>query len=296
MKRLSIQLLICVLTVMTGISPALADDTSARQEMLRLSAEGQSQFEGGRLGEAAETYAKAYEAYPQAILLKNQMIARYLLEECEEAVELGEVYMATGEASEEDQEDVRAVYGECSLDLAEAAVEKEQWTTALEWLEFGEEYLLEAQLQEDASRIRETAENALEADDDDDDDQSSAPGRADVDSGGSNNLVGYSLVGGGVAMLAGATVWYFRAQSMFNELVDAEGDRERFNELNENQNYTARINRARWAVPTLYAVGGLVTAAGVVLLVLPADEEPGATAFTPIISSEMTGAAWSIRF
>ncbi len=293
MKRLSIQVVICVLTVMTGISPALADDSSARQEMLRLSAEGQSQFEDGRLNEAAETYAKAYEAYPQAILLKNQMIARYLLEECEEAVELGEVYMATGEASEEDQEDVRAVYGECSLDLAEAAVEKEQWTTALEWLEFGEEYLLEPQLQEDASKIRETAENALEADDGD---QGTAPGRADVDSGDNNDLIAYSLVGGGVAMLAGATVWYFRAQGMYNELADAEGDLARFNELNENQNYTARINRARWAVPTLYAVGGLVTAAGVVLLVLPSDEEPGATAFTPIISPEMTGAAWSIRF
>lgn len=289
-------------------------DEDSYQKMLELSAKGNELYEAGELEEAAGIYQRAYAAYPQPILLKNEMIARYLLEECERAIDLGERFVdaqtGTGEGwrdkfvdseagSEEDADDVEAVFGECSLDLAEAAIEAEQWSQVADWLDFGEPYFAEDNLREDAEKLRAEVDAHISGDDEDEADVEIAdPGDSELDTA---TIAGWSLTTVGAGTLVTAMVWHMRWQSRHGDLVELRdeaaqtGDdaafRSRKSELEDS------YGRTRVGVPVLYGLGLAATAAGVSLLVMPSSEQdPYATTLQPTVGSDGAGARLSIFF
>ncbi len=265
------------------------EDEEVYDKMLDLSAEGNELYEAGQFAEAADVYARAYEAYPQAILLKNQMITRYLIEECETAIELGEKFIESGEASDQDQEDVEAVFAECSLDLAEEAVADEDWAGAEEWLDFGEPHLFEDQLRAESEELRDEVDAEIggdrEVDEIDD------PGMS------TRELAGWSVGGAGLAALVGATVWHIsweRRNSQFQQMDEGTEAYEQ-----EEEAIADSYQTVRWAIPTLYGVGTTAVLTGAGLLLWPmiaGDENAQALQIQPRFGAGEAGAVMSIRF
>lgn len=257
------------------------EDEEDHQRMLELSAEGNELYEAGQFEEAAGIYQQAWEAYNEPILLKNQMITRYLIEECERAIELGEQFLETGEASDEDKEDVEAVFGECSLDLAEEAVADEQWIDADEWLEFGEPYLFEAQLEREADELRARIDEEAPASEVEDVEDPAMSTR---------EIAGWSIGGAGAATLLGAGIWHVRwerAQGRVDEMSDEE-----LREHNE------RYDTIRWAVPMMYGIGltaGL-TGAGMLLWPRIAGDDEASAYIGPDVGTDRAGAMLRISF
>lgn len=263
------------------------EDEEDHQRMLELSAEGNELYEAGQFGDAAAIYQEAWDAYPQPILLKNQMITRYLIEECETAIELGEQFLDSGEASKEDEEDVEAVFGECSLDLAEEAIGDEQWEEADQWLEFGEPYLFEAQLEREAEdleqRVDEQAPEAESLDEIDD------PGRS------TREVAGWSLGGLGVATLLGAGIWHGHWEWANSRTSDIDDPAER---LEREQQLEDRYDTVSWAIPTMYGVGLAAGLTGAGMLLWPTisgDDEPAAL-IQPDVGTDRAGATLRISF
>ena len=278
---------------------AEGEDTESYQEMLRLSAEGNDNFEAGRFKEAAQSYASAYEAYPQPILLKNQMITRYLIEDCVEAVELGQAFLETGEGTAEDREDVEAVFGECALDLAREAKADDDWRQVRRWLEFGEPYFYDVGLRDDAESLR------AELDEQGDDEVAVVEDIDDVDDAAldMSTIAGWSLVTTGVGALTWATIWYAQSESRVRHLDqmarDVEAGEVPQSEFDEAQQAAEQnFARARWAVPTLYGVGAVATLAGVGLLVWPMiqGDDGGAASIQPVFDGESAGAVFTLTF
>lgn len=274
------------------------DDTESYQQMLELSAEGNEYYETGQIEEAADAYSRAYSAHPQPILLKNEMIARYLLEECDEAVDLGKRFVETDEVSVTDEEDVEAVFGECSLDLAEAAIEAGSWTDAEDWLDFGEPHWFESQLRDDGAELRAKLDENIEGSDEQVD-EIDDPGLA------SRDIAGWATTGAGVATLIGAGVWHMSWERRNRELDELRQDyqdgaegitQEQVNA--EQQELDDAFGLVSWGVPTTYALGALSTAAGITLLLWqPGDggDEPNAR-IEPVVGGEEVGAVFTLSF
>lgn len=293
--------IVAAVGLLTGSSSALAggtdmggedemidvddEDTDAHKKMLELSAEGNEHYEAGRIEQAAETYAKAYDTYPQPILLKNQMITRYLLDECESAIELGEQFLDSEGGTDEQQGDIQEVFGDCSYQLAEDAAEDDELRQAQHWLDYGEDYFFEAGREDDADELRRSVEQRIA-----DRGEEIDPAPTVDDEGGvdATTVAGWSLTGVGALALVGAGVWTVRWE---RQVSDAEDDPSLYDDLVES------YDTARWAVPTLYGLGVGATAAGIALLVFSSSdgENPGATV-TPMWDGDRAGARFSISF
>ena len=281
------------------IEDADVDDSDSYQEMLELSAAGNEYYEAGQIEEAADAYAQAYGAHPQPILLKNEMIARYLLEECEEAIDLGERFIDTGEGSAADEEDVEAVFGECSLDLAEEAIAAGQWTEAENWLDFGEPHWFESQLRDDGADLRAELDEAIV-------DGGTEPVEEIEDPGvTTRTIAGWATTGVGVATLVGAGVWHLSWENrnreldqLRNDFEQSQGDVTEDQVRNKQQELDDGYGLVRWGIPTMYGVGALSTIAGIALLVWQPDStdgEPGAR-IEPVFGGDEVGAVFTLTF
>lgn len=284
---------LAVAMILSGTAFAQGED---REEMLRLSAEGHEHYEAGRLNEAAQAYARAYEAYPQPILLKNQMVARYLLEECAEAITLGESFLAAEEPSDEDRIDVEAVFGECSLDLAEAALDAGDLSDAERWLDFGEEFLVDDQLRADGETLRGRINERRAAQDpvDDDDDTDAGivePPPVEGDGLTGRQIAGWSLTVVGAGTLVGAAVWNVQGLRGYAELERQDADGEPL-----DQELFDSVVRSRRVVPVVYAVGGLLTAGGLFLVFTGGADDSAGLSFEPQVSPEYAGGSLRLRF
>lgn len=275
------------------------EDSEGYQEMMRLSAEGHQLYEAGDLEGAAKAYAQAYEAYPQAILLKNQMVTRFLLEECEESVRFGQSYLETGEAGEEDEQDVQTVFAECSFDLATTAVEGEDWGEAQRWFEFGEAFFGEAGLEDEANELREQIAAGLDTVEEGAVAVVPPPAQSSGGGGlGGMQIGGWALTALGSGLLVWGAVWNVQGLGEYNELQDGAKDGSIVEGSDEAERMAASINRARMMTPILYGVGGVSLAAGVTMLILPAlskDKDSGLSV-APIITSDVQGASVQLRF
>lgn len=280
--------------VMASSTSVWAQEGDAYQEMLRLSAEAQEQYDAGQLKEAADTYREAYAAYPQPILLKNEMIARYLLEDCERSVELAQGFEASGEATAEDELDIAAVYADCSLVLAEASLEAGELEAARGQLKMGEAHW-DASLAVEGEALWERlgkAQAELEAEAEGQSAAASAAIEVPPRVGGPP-VGGWALTASGVVGLVGASAWYLSSRSDFEELeqVAAEGtDRARYDELSSS------VSTARWGVPTLYAVSGVATVGGILWVVMQSSDEAPALTVTPEVGAGSAGARLRLRF
>ncbi len=267
------------------------EDSDAYQKMLDLSAEGNEHYAEGRIAEAAAVYEEAHAAYPQPILLKNQMITRFLLEECETAIDLGEEFLETDDGSDQDRSDVEQVFGDCALRLAGEAAEDDDYIQAQDWLDFGEDFFYQAGNQEEAGALRDEVDTEIAGIE-----EPPEVDRADEDEAGigAMAMTGWALTGVGVLGLAGGGIYTLRWNRQVSAMESAQ-TREEFDE--KQADLIDSFSTARWAIPTLYGVGVTAAAAGVGLLVWSSmDDDQGSAMITPSWDGHSAGATFSLTF
>ncbi len=278
------------------------EDIDAHQKMIDLSAKGNEHYSAGEIAEAAKAYAEAFEAYPQPILLKNQMITQYLLDDCEEAIEMGESFLETGSYSEEDMGDVERVFGDCSIQLAESEVDEGDYEGAEEWLDWGEEYRQGERQKARAESLRGRVDTELAmarreaAQREAEEEEASAMVQDGVSEDGrlgQSSGLAWGLIGGGVAAMAGGGLWHLRWESRVSDLEGIE-NREAFEA--EQQRLNDRRGMTRLGISSLYVVGlGAITTGSILLLT--GDEKPAeaqSSRWSPVIDGDQVGAR--VRF
>jgi hypothetical protein len=271
--------------------PASANE--AYNRMIELSSEASQAFREGNLELAATRFAQAYATFPEPLMLKNEMVVRFALDDCSKAMDLGKRFATLViDMDAEDREDLHGVFGECGLRASEQALASDNKSMARVHLEeatpylSGDEQLRRAQVIRDAIDPKESPlpDNRISTQPD------ASPGLS------TTKMAGIGLAAAGGATLIGNTIWYALYRSDYNELValgQAGTDRQRYDSLKEELD--GRFQTLRWAVPTLYVVGSAATAAGVYLLFFHDDGTSGVVVL-PHASPDGVGASLHLRF
>lgn len=265
-------------------------DEEAYEEMLDLSnaaadAVGEGHFELGAI-----KFRQAYATYPDPILLNNEMIAWYRADDCRSALPPARQFMASEGLEPEDRGDVEAVQIQCHLKLAGEALDEEDAMLASHHLDALEALPLEGEDQESYQSFRHRLDEQSPSVDHD----ATAYEELEIDDRSSNSLT-WAQISGGIAVTGVGLALHSVAlsrQSQLRELADA-GDAERLGERQES--WGSYQSTARWAVPTMYTVGGLAIGSGIFLLMRD-QTLADLFALTPSISDERVGVSLFRRF
>ncbi|MBA2663352.1 MAG: hypothetical protein H0U74_13775 [Bradymonadaceae bacterium] len=242
--------------------PALALGEDAHDRMLELSDQAAEAFGAGDVERAAGLYADAYAVKPLPILLRNQMIARFALGQCERAEPLGLAFLGSGEASPEDEPVVHRVFSDCALSRAEDALAAEESASGRVALRRAREFTLDADQSARAAVIEDGLASLEAAANTEPDPVIGEPAPAGAASG--TKVAGWVLTGVGAGLIAGAAVWHVHALGLNDEyliVAEAGQDLVRYNELN------ASLTTASWGVPTTYVVGAAMLTTGLYLAI-----------------------------
>ncbi len=285
MSRRKFALILSVLTHLVVSTPAYAQESTVRE----LNARGLEAFGEGRFSDAAESFDRAYALEPRPELLKNEAVAWYKAERCEEAVEAAHQYLGAPELAPADRDEISALLNACKVKLAGEAIEAGSLSLAERLLDEVEASSPDAVLADRAARVRielararkeqgtrtndtsdasDVGAVAMDASADDD----TPTGRQDAshdtaftrveDPGPARgSAVGWPLIGLGAASLAGAVVYHVvmatTVEPSFHDAARAGTDRERYDRLDRT------LRTANVLVPTLYGIGAASTAVGV---------------------------------
>ncbi|MBA2660880.1 MAG: hypothetical protein H0U74_01180 [Bradymonadaceae bacterium] len=262
--------------------------------MLELSDEGTEAIIDGRFEEAAAKFREAYQAFPDPVLLKNEMIAWYRAGYCIKAIPAAAGYLQSGEVTDSDRRDVNKVQVVCNIQLAEEALADNN-------LEAAESLIQETQKLE----MTDEQHAQLVALQDHLEEQRPKPELEPVPAppspGVSKQMIGWGLTGSGAVMLTGAIVYHIVALDRQSELYALRDSRapgaEQAFKLRQAE-LTDPQRRARWMVPTLYTLGAALTAGGVYFLLIESGEDQPAiqARLFPAVSGSSAGARLHISF
>ncbi|MFU8802421.1 MAG: hypothetical protein ACNA8W_01305 [Bradymonadaceae bacterium] len=278
--------LLTLLAVFLFASPLAANESYNR--MLELSEEASQAFRDGRVEDAANLFKEAYAVHPEPVMLKNEMIARFALEDCSRAMQLGRRFLEIDDkATDEDIEDVHGVYAECGLRDAQKALEDGDNPRAMARLEEATPFFFT----DDQNKRGQALRDRLKEDATTGDDEPLPPVHDPPPSASSSAPLGIGLTAIGGATLVGTSIWYGIARRQRAELDELAqgGDPERFDELQ------ARLVTANWMIPTLYVVGAATAATGLYFLFLH-DDLTGNAMLLPQASPDGFGATLHLRF
>lgn len=283
--------IIALLVFLCG-SPAFAQEVDVRQ----LNADGMRAFADGRYVEAAELFGRAYALDPQGELLKNESVAWYKAGRCTEAVETAHQFILRGKPTDAERAEAQSLIGACkvklagealdagSFDLAEKLLDDVDATdpdpvladrTALVRVELAKRRAEAAEARAAEARAAKQAEESdhsrqpsLVALDGTDGTRGAAPEpqtdrEATLDASESAESAGGGgpLIAVGAVTIAGAVAYHLvmalLVEPNFEEVAAAGTDRQEYNRLDRS------LRIANILVPTLYGLGGAVTATGI---------------------------------
>lgn len=124
--------------LLTGVQPAAAQ--GGRDAMIKMSQEAAQLFKAGKFAEAAQKFQDASKESWEPILVKNEMIAWYKADRCDDAIIAGKTYLSRTKAAEiveQDRKDANVIMFDCHLRAAATALDKGN-------LEFAEKNIDEA--------------------------------------------------------------------------------------------------------------------------------------------------------
>lgn len=256
-------------------------------DVARLNDEGLHAFAEGRYAEAADIFGRAYSLEPRAELLKNEAVAWYRAERCDQAVVAAKSFLDGPDVPAAEQSQMRSLMGACKVRLAQEAVEASSLDLATRLLDEVEAEEPDAVLRDRVAAVR--AEIAKL--------QAPAPVEAPKPHMNvfaldeieltptpveeepakvviapppqpvprSHGALGPVLTVGGASLLAGGLVYHLVAklgvERRFHEVAADGVDRERYDRLDR----TLRI--ANIAVPVLYVLGAGMLGSGIYLWV-----------------------------
>lgn len=270
---------ILAITVVCLLS-ASAFAQSKKPNVKKLNEEGIAAFEAGRFEEAAQKFQDAWKIDPDPTLRKNESIAWFKANRCNEASTAGTSYLDSGTVDAGTRVEIHAVLANCRVSYAREAMGAKDFALAEKFIDEAEVLALSDAPKETIRVAREDLNKAREAD-------AAAAAEAQqkaaleaaaktpppaVDSGAP--VLPWVITGAGAAILASAAVYHvIAATSMASEYEDvaaAGDDRARYDEL------ASSLDTARWLVPTLYAIGAATTGVGVYFLMEQDNNQPTA--------------------
>ena len=273
--------------------PTLAQaEGDAYETMLDLSDEATELVLDGNFEVGAVTFRQAYQAFADPILLRNEMIAWYRAEDCQNALTPARAFLNTYEAEPQDRNDVQTVQRECHLRLAEEALDEEHQLLAAFHLDSVSTLIQdedEEKYRELRSRLHQQSPMSSEA-----------PVGADpVDGGFSHRDLGWIQVTAGVASIGAALAMHTVAldrQAQLAQLSNSDAPTDAIILQRRQEDWSSYQRTTRWAVPALYGLGGVALGSGIYFL-LRGDTAPDTSfAITPGLSPQRVGLDFSARF
>lgn len=306
--RIKLCLTLATLLLFVPFSAWAQDDNA--KEAVRIAQEAAKDFKAERFLEAAKKFERAFELYQDATLLKNQAVAYYKADVCPKALESAKAYrsfVASNESvPEKDKRDVAKVTVECEYDAASRYIETREFALAQASIDDArsagpspEMATKLDQLESDLVAARESPEDGSEEDPVVSD---STPQKPD-DGGSILPIVGWSAVGVGAAVGVVAGVLHLSA---FSKASDGQQTCEDAGFPNGDcaqvapdayQDWSDGVDSINSLVP-LYIVSGVVTAAGIGILVYhyTTDGQETALRLMPSVGAEGANVQLQLRF
>ena len=274
MKSFAAILLIAMCQLAT-IGSAAAQDP-ADQRGVELNNRGVEAFGAGRFAEAASYFGQAYDIVGDPAIRKNEAIAWFKAEDCEQAVGAANKFLLLDGTLGGDRAEITTIVANCKVEFANSAIEAGDTNLAEELLIEAEALNPDAHVRDQIKLVRvEIARKNREAKT-----LAAQAKTADTSTEVSEPLpeprsqvLEWTLIGSGGAIALAGFVYHAVAlgwQTDFLAMASEGGDPETFDSLRK------RVHTARIAVPVMYAVGALTAAAGVGLMVAfePPDASP----------------------
>ncbi len=268
-----------------------AQQGPAYQEMLRLSDDATEAVLDGELELGAITFRKAYTAYPDPILLKNEMIAWFRADDCRAALAPAHAFLQTEDAAPQDREDVRTVQVECHLRLADESLAKDQPLLANYHLDV----LESLELRDDEPQRLDALRRRLPAPQDSHTARTAGPG-AGADT--SPLKVWLPIVAGVGLLGAGSTVHFVALdrQAQLDQFANSDRTTDAILLHRRQEDWRDFQNRARWLVPTLYALGVASIGVGTFFRFTAPSPSSETLTLSPTITGDSLGMDFITRF
>jgi tetratricopeptide (TPR) repeat protein len=282
-----------------------AEEEAAREKMLGLSEQANQRFQSGDFSGAAEKFEAAYDAFPDPVLLKNQMVARFKADQCDRALPPARSFLDSGEASESDKQDVRTVIITCELRAAEKHIEAGELDEAAAALSRAERFSPDETQEKKTAELRASLEEARAAREQEGDiEDPEGPG---VEIEDDTPILAYSLIGGGVASLAAGGIFHAIALGNYRRNLawaSPDSTEEPPDDVTPESFDSSKSAYAtqRTMSFVLYGVGGAALGTGLVLFLMDSRSEMSTDAgsveasIAPVWLGDGAGASLELRF
>ncbi len=284
----SFSAIICFLLLVPTLAQAEGD---AYETMLDLSDEATEFVLEGNFELGAVTFRQAYQSYADPILLRNEMIAWYRAEDCQNALTPARAFLNTDEAEPQDRKDVQTVQRECHLRLAEEAFDEEHQLLAAFHLD-SVSPLIDDESEEKYRELRKRLDQRTTT-------AQTAAGAEPVGLGFSRRDLGWLQVTAGVASIGVGLAMHTVAldrQAQLAQLSNSDAPTDAIILQRRQEDWGSYQRTTRWAVPALYGLGGVALGSGIYFL-LRGDTAPDTSfALTPGLSPQRVGLDFSARF
>lgn len=289
-------------------APVEASAQQDAEQAVQIAQKAAEDFKAERFLDAAKKFEQAFELYPDATLLKNQAVAYYKADVCAKALESAKAYRtfvaSRDNVPEKDKRDVAKVTVECEYDAAVRYIETREFALAQASIDDARAAGPATQMMEKIDSLQADLDAAIAAPEDTDEPD---PVIVDSDTSGSDDgsilpIIGWSVVGVGAAVGIVTGILHYSA---FSKASDGKDVCDSLN-LNSDQCARQQADAYRdWSdgadtisgLTPLYIVSGVVTAAGVGILVYhyATDEEETVT-LLPAIGRDHAGFQLDVRF
>lgn len=266
-----------IILSLTHVQDAAAQDSDFGDPIERayeLNDEGFDAFEAGRFAEAAQTFAEAWQLSGESSFRKNEALAWFRAEKCDNAIDAGNMFLLGEKIPAEDRLDIHSVIANCKAALASTAIDAGDLALADIMLTDAEALEPDpvardrvAAVRVELAEARAEEERRLEAAENE---TLELPPTAPPPK--SRPVLGYALTSAGGALLAGTIVYNLMARGWATDVQDIASDSS-LGSRDEFDRKQRSVKTARTAVPVLYAVAGITLAGGVTLIVTHRNEE-----------------------
>lgn len=253
--------------------PALGHAQDRNAQGLELNDKGIEAFEAGRYTEAADSFQKAYDILGDPAIRKNEALAWFKAEECDNAVAAANKFLLLEGTVAEDHREMETVIANCKVTIARKAVDAGEVDVAKRLLAEAEQLEPDAYVQDQIKLVR--IEIAKRENPEADPAEDPALDAAAAAPEPRAPILEYTLIGAGGALFTAGLLYHVIAlgwQSEFLRMTTEGGDSQRFESLRD------RVHTARVVVPILYGLGIAGAATGVALLMMYEPADPSVAA------------------
>ncbi len=306
----ALTLFICAMTVSNTVFAECLDSDPNYGKSIEISNDATQKFRDGDYAGAGAGYAQAYKTCEEPTYLKNQMIAFFKGEMCNDALRAANEYAASfpnGEVPYGDRDDWKKVNMRCRVIMAESMVANKQFDEAEQAINESYAYGPTA---DDLKRIK-TMENQIREGRAAKSDGKNTNPDPDPDPGTKTEsessllpIIGWSALGVGAAIVTVGVILFATGPAADIAKIKEDycfeapcGDKPEYGPDQEAE-WQAAADDASGLVP-IYIAGGVIASAGIGVLIyhyLIADSGESQAVIAPTFDGERAGAVFQWRW